>query len=186
VSKHYISCARCDKDIEITTSSDCHSSDIDGQLLCYDCWQKEQPKYLADQIADLEAKLAESESSHEILINQFEEETEKLRRQIKQESDARKRFVEEVKSLKQQLAEKDDLIKQTIKFYSDDFVEKDKELKELRYIVKSKEQDKTSFAVEQLEKVKKYADIDYRKNCYIGAVELDKYIDQLIAEIKGE
>lgn len=59
------------------------------------------------KIANLEAKLAESEEEHELLIYQFEEETEKLRKQIKQESDARKRFVEEVKNLKQQLAEKD-------------------------------------------------------------------------------
>ena len=56
------------------------------------------------QISDLEAKLADSEEEHELLIDQFEEETEKLRKQIKQESDARKRFVEEVKELKQQLA----------------------------------------------------------------------------------
>ena len=56
------------------------------------------------QFADLEAKLADSEEEHELLIDQFEEETEKLRKQIKQESDARKRFVEEVKELKQQLA----------------------------------------------------------------------------------
>ena len=57
-----------------------------------------------DKISDLEAKLADSEEEHELLIDQFEEETEKLRKQIKQESDARKRFVEEVKNLKQQLA----------------------------------------------------------------------------------
>ena len=64
-------------------------------------------KIIGDQskeIADLEAKLAECEEEHELLIDQFEEETEKLRKQIKQESDARKRFVEEVKELKQQLA----------------------------------------------------------------------------------
>ena len=57
------------------------------------------------KIADLEAKLAECEKEHELLIDQFEEETEKLRKQIKQESDARKRLVEEVKNLRQQLTE---------------------------------------------------------------------------------
>ena len=45
-------------------------------------------------------------------------------------------------------------------------------------------QDKISFAVEQLEKVKEYADIDYRKHCYIGAVELDKFIDNQIKQLK--
>lgn len=39
-------------------------------------------------------------------------------------------------------------------------------------------------AIEQLEKVKEYADIDFRKNCYINAVELDKFIDNQIEELK--
>ena len=73
---------------EIETLRECVSKEFDQE----------------QKIADLEAKLAECEEEHELLIDQFEEETEKLRKQIKQESDARKRFVEEVKELKQQLA----------------------------------------------------------------------------------
>lgn len=46
-------------------------------------------------------ELTQEEKEHELLIDQFEEETEKLRKQIKQESDARKRFVEANKQLKQ-------------------------------------------------------------------------------------
>lgn len=38
--------------------------------------------------------------------------------------------------------------------------------------------------IEQLEKVKEYADIDFRKNCYINAVELDNFIDNQIEELK--
>ena len=72
---------------EIETLRECVSKEFDQE----------------QKISDLEAKLAESEEEHELLIDQFEEETEKLRKQIKQESDARKRFVEEVKELKQQL-----------------------------------------------------------------------------------
>ena len=84
---------------------------------CNECWREFEidfPYHTDDivelldekdqQISDLEAKLAECEEEHGLLIDQFEEETEKLRKQIKQESDARKRFVEEVKELKQQLA----------------------------------------------------------------------------------
>lgn len=50
---------------------------------------------------EVKEELAEKEKEHELLIDQFEEETEKLRKQIKQESDARKRFVNVVKELKQ-------------------------------------------------------------------------------------
>lgn len=46
-------------------------------------------------------QLTQEEKEHELLIDQFEEETEKLRKQIKFESDARKRFVEANKQLKQ-------------------------------------------------------------------------------------
>lgn len=101
------------------------------------------------QFADLEAKLADSEEEHELLIDQVEEETEKLRKQIKQESDARKRFVEEVKNLKQQLAEKDLTIenwqtmyesvvqtchndKEEIERLNKQFAEKDKEIEKYR------------------------------------------------------
>ncbi len=94
------------------------------------------------QFADLEAKLAECEEEHELLIDQFEEETEKLRKQIKQESDARKRFVEEVKNLKQQLAEKEKEIQRTHNYYQ---------------AVRNREtirESKISFCIEQLEKVK--------------------------------
>ena len=49
----------------------------------------------------LKQQLAEKDKEHELLIDKFEEETEKLIKQIKQESDARKRFVEANKQLKQ-------------------------------------------------------------------------------------
>ena len=127
---------------------------------------------LIDTARNLERQLAENESEHEQLINTFEEETEELRKQIKRESDARKRFVEEVKKLKLQVVDKEQSIevlkqrlKDTVKIYSDDFVEKDKELKELRFkarnifpLVENLEdkvnQDKISFCIDNFEKVK--------------------------------
>ena len=45
-------------------------------------------------------------------------------------------------------------VKYTLNTYSDEFVEKDKELKELRYKVSNANQDKTTFAIEQLEKIR--------------------------------
>ena len=130
-------------------------------------------------VADLEAKLAESEKEHELLIDQFEEETEKLRKQIKQESDARKRFVEEVKNLKQQLAEKECEIKKlnTIILVSQLQAPEEQRLK----IIGSSccqynpNQDKISFAVEQLEKVK--ASIEVR----IVIIQ-ENYTDDLYTE----
>lgn len=56
MSKHYITCGRCDKDLEIIKSSDCYTSDIDGQLICKECFLKEQPKELAKQLAELKAE----------------------------------------------------------------------------------------------------------------------------------
>ena len=113
-------------------------------------------------------------------------------RQNDEFSDMIKKLVNEKEELKQQLAEKDKEIENNkksmniaIKFYSDEFVEKDKELKELRYKVGKAHQDKISFAVEQLEKVKEHNDNlicddeDYYN--YITA-----FIDNQIEELKKE
>ena len=62
--------------------------------------------------AQLKQQLEDKEKEHELLINDFKEETEKLRKQIKQESDARERFVKKVEELKYQLAEKDKMIEE--------------------------------------------------------------------------
>ena len=45
--------------------------------------------------------------------------------------------------------------------------------------------DRVEFAIKELEKVKEYADIDFRKNCYINAVELDKFIDNQIKQLNA-
>lgn len=74
MSEHYISCARCDKEIVIKTCNDCYSSEIDGQLVCRECWQKEQPKFLSNKIADLEAKLAEKEKDIKWLTEEYNKE----------------------------------------------------------------------------------------------------------------
>ena len=65
-----------------------------------------------NKIAELQKQLEEKDKEHELLINDFEEETENLRKQIKRESDARKRFVKKVEELKQQLSEKEKEIEQ--------------------------------------------------------------------------
>lgn len=129
------------------------------------------------KIADLEAKLAESEREHELLIDQFEEETEKLRKQIKQESDARKRFVEAVKELKQQLAEKEkenELMAKTLRM--------------TKYIEKEIDQDKISFAVEQLEQLRHDIWTNQQDDGYtdmqVDLYDLNDTIDVRIMQLK--
>ena len=46
--------------------------------------------------------------------------------------------------------------------------------------------EKRQFAIRELEKVNKYADEDFRKHCYIDAVQLEKFINQQIKDLKGE
>ena len=177
------------------------------------------------QFADLEAKLADSEEEHELLIDQFEEETEKLRKQIKQESDARKRFVEEVKELKQQLAEKDAELEKWSTQYAKAYVdkqnaliaekvelqhqlaEKDEEIESLKHFkvtigtmetnqvdISSTtyiDQDKISFALEQLEKIINLFEPYENEEkdtilCANNGTSFLEYIDNQINELKGK
>ena len=164
-------------------------------------------KIIKDQskkIADLETKLAESENNHELLIDQFEEETEKLRKQIKQKSDARERFVVEVKSLKQKLAEKDEEIKQLNNriLFSQLQAPNEQILNILgsQCVQYNPNQDKISFAVEQLEQLKKlcqekfnwWENSEWEGNIYDKSdvsnayFDIEANIDNQIKAIKGE
>lgn len=66
MSEHYGICARCDKDLVIKTSNDYYFSDIDCKVLCKECYEKEQPKELAKQIANLQSQLAITEKALEL------------------------------------------------------------------------------------------------------------------------
>lgn len=67
MSIHYETCARCDKDLVITMGDDYYLSDIDGKVLCKECYEKEQPKELVKQITDLQSQLAKKEKEIEDL-----------------------------------------------------------------------------------------------------------------------
>ena len=173
---------------EIETLRECVSKEFDQE----------------QKISDLEAKLAESENNHELLIDQFEEETEKLRKQIKQESDARERFVVEVKSLKQKLAEKDEEIKQLNNriLFSQLQAPNEQILNILgsQCVQYNPNQDKISFAVEQLEQLKKLCqekfnwwensewegDIYDKSDVSNAYFDIEANIDNQIKAIKGE
>ena len=137
---------------------------------------EERDKYLTDivkvggyeyQIEDLKQQLAEKDEIFHYAKLEWE--------------DCLHKTCEEhsvfIKKLSQQLAEKDEKQKRTNKVV-EQFQQRVKYFSE-------KDQDKISFAVEQLEKVREYADIDYRKHCYIDAVQLDKYIDNQIKQLKA-
>lgn len=104
-----------------------------------------------EYVADLEAKLEESESKAE-LYKQAE--------------------------------------KKAIHIYSDEFVEKDKELKELRYKVDKANQDKISFAAEQLNKTRNFVicqEIFSKYKCESKVCrDILQAIDNQINELKGE
>lgn len=197
MSKEKFYCKRCGKELV----SGGYLSQVDHNLICIYCDNKEQPKELIKQIADLEAKLAEKRQDCVALDKAWNN----LNNQLSIKND-------EINELKQQLAEKEKEIeelkqrlKDTIKIYSDDFVEKDKELKELRFqarnifpLVENLEdkvnKDKISFCIEQLEKVKELinnklefmwqnnAEMTCRDRHIIEKCYED--IDELITEIK--
>jgi predicted RNase H-like nuclease (RuvC/YqgF family) len=120
--------------------------------------------------------------------------------------DAEKEFKERISELEAKLAEKNKEIevlkqrlKDTIKIYSDDFVEKDKELKELRFqarnifpLVENLEdkvnQDKIEFAVEQLEQLRHDIWINQADDGYtdmqVDLYDLNDTIDVIIMQIK--
>ena len=100
----------------------------------------------------------------------------------------------EVKELKQQLTKKEgkiETLKQRIdsivKIYSNDFVSKDTELKELRHKVKQHNQDKISFAVNILEELVDCSNyinskLDFESGSYVS----EKSIRDKIKYLKGK
>lgn len=83
MSIHYETCARCDKDLVITMSDDYYFSDIDGKVLCKECYEKEQPKELIKQISDLQLQLAEKEKEqNQKAIEQLEKVKNKIESKV--------------------------------------------------------------------------------------------------------
>lgn len=146
----------------------------------------EKEKY-NQQIADLEAKLAESEEYNQMLL---EEKGGYI--------DLVSGYSKKCKNYEQQLAEKEEMIKELSEFILEakkgtDFLLK-QDNKNLREQLAQADQDKISFAVEQLEKVKAF--IEYKRrngsdpydahfHCeYLDAMALRYEIDNQIEELK--
>ena len=128
-------------------------------------------------VADLEAKLAESEADKKALISDYES-------RITKHQELMSWLEHNNEELKQQLAEKDKELSEYVKIVDD----LHKQLSDkCDFCDKTKDQDKISFAIEQLEKVKENAwqsatDI----SCLLDYTELAKIIDNQIKELKGE
>lgn len=137
------------------------------------------------KIADLEAKLAEKEFEHSRDLDRLNEELKSYKYSVGQ-------MWELLNDKDKQLAEKEgkiETLKQRIdsivKIYSNDFVSKDTELKELRHKVKQHNQDKISFCIEKLTDIRSFVsdateikEPDYTKVC--------NYIEKQIEELKKE
>ena len=137
------------------------------------------------QIADLEAKLAESEKQRQHLKDWLDNE---ILTSVDNESyyATINEYEEEVKKLKQQLAEKDEeiayLTKQVKKFNNEA-----QKYFEDAYCNDFHNQDKIDFAVEQLEKVKSAFGLINSKLDKVETIkEYIHYIDHQINELKGK
>ena len=118
-----------------------------------------------------------TEDNIEDLLNQQDQRIKELRKKGQQ--------------LKRQLAEKERQLELSEELLIKQEKEYDEQLeKQAKIYYKHLNQDKIEFAIEQLKEVKEYAYAnyrkysDYREHCYIDAVQLDKYIDNQINELK--
>ena len=89
----------------------------------------------------------------------------------------------EIQQLKQQLEDKD---KEIEKLRKGEYQKCCQHCEAFQHLVEVSKQDANDLAIQELEKVNKYADEDFRKHCYIDAVQLEKFINQQIKELKGE
>ena len=86
-------CKRCNKELVYCG----YLSKVDKKLICSECFEKEQPKYLVDKITDLEAKLAEKEATITNLIEDSKASKELLKKQLAEKDKEKEKEIEEVK-----------------------------------------------------------------------------------------
>ena len=152
-------------------------------------------KIIKDQskkIADLEAKLAESESELEKQKEKYDKLYGCYKKTSNEDLQDKYRLADEIDKLKQQLAEKKKEIESLRSHAYVDMLHK--EMLELK--VATHNQDKISFAVEQLEKVKEEIDsvykiwrssnvdlVDVKTGLYSGLQHISSFIDNQITEL---
>ena len=164
------------------------------------------------KVADLEAKLAESEKrmqAYEEIVEQKDKEISFANRDktciVKQLNDPKAYvLLEDYKKLKQQLAEWQDgtiICKWTdaenkVKELEHQLAEKEELImfadRTIKGLVLAKEIDKISFCIEQLEKVKEFCDnpkyqvdYEYYTNCWTYAIDKDSLLNEIDNQIKA-
>ena len=148
---------------------------------------KQQLEEKYQRIADLEAKLAESEKEEyksQMLLSARQAPKEKMLDMVSNTCYQHNPIQLEIEQLKQQLAEKNKLLKQKIsKMKSTDFI---RMCKECGFMVQAKEIDNQT-AIAELEKA--LNNINHNTNCTNeGCVpydEIEEIIDQQIKSLKG-
>lgn len=142
------------------------------------------------QIADLEAKLAESESKRKILeekVKWLSEENEECFVDGQKYNELREQKDKEIQELKQQLAEKEKEI-ESLKHFKVTIGTMETNQVDISSTTYT-DQDKISFALEQLEKAKSFC-ISAEDNGWCVThknwLEIVEYIDNQIKAIKGE
>ena len=177
-----------------------HSEEVINVVCCGVCEDKIERYKLSDveiisnkdqQFDDLEAKLAESEKSKESYRLQNEHHHLQLLQFYSRlgveafGADIHEKALETLMIMKEQLAEKDKEISEYIKIVDD----LHKQLSDkCDFCDKTKDQDKISFAVEQLEKVKEIINKNYFYNlsndsCTFDKLEVDFQINNQIKQL---
>lgn len=157
-------CPKCSQELDYSEIYDFEDTCYFEQLL----------EIKESRLADLEAKLAKSEKSKEINIK----ERDKIC--LEMATDYNRQILE----LKQQLAEKDKEIEK-LQHYNDRLAQGIYHSYGEHFISKVK-QDKISFAVEQLEKVRSFAYNTFKEFGCFDETDLEHILDNQIKELKKE
>ena len=165
---------------------------VNGMKFCAKCYQETFGETDKDRkIADLETKLAECEKLKESYRLQNEQHHLQLLQFYSRlgveafGADIHEKALETLMIMKEQLAEKDKEISEYIKIVDD----LHKQLSDkCDFCDKTKDQDKISFAVEQLEKVKEIINKNYFYNlsndsCTFDKLEVDFQINNQIKQL---
>ena len=134
-----------------------------------------------NKLLELQEENKQLEEQHDLLIDEFQEEREKLCKQIKQESDARERFVEKVKQLKKHLAEKDKEIEGTDSNLTYKQIQIDNLEKENKKLKEQLTQVRKQVCDEIRDKLKAHCDYTDEENIgwYLTEHKIDMLLDQI-------
>ena len=151
-----------------------YETDDEPEVIIHEC--------IPELIADLEAKLAESEKNVEFYQERYSNATTSAYGADLIAKNVQSRLEEEIRELKQQLAEKEKEIDEINKAWA-------QSVHDWKELCKNKDQDKIFFAVEKLKETKIYVDSQHfmsaRYKCEKKVyADIWNFIDQQIKQLK--